>query len=261
MWASVLLHELGLANFEVPFCSRFGDYTLEELAQVKYEELLEIGLSKVQCHLFFQKVAEYVADRGNLPALSAAGAIEDGVIKVSEGQESDLERSMARYTSPEGDDADAASAHRMLKDVDPALVAEASSSWPPGLRQAALRQLMPPPLRSPAREGASLPARSSRKRARSSHLSNHAAFGSEALSTAGSASGSSSSSLHLEIRVKKRRLGPRTERSHSTGLRSIGPGHCHRSPRSIIGDTTDAERDRVLADEEVQCQEADSHSL
>merc|ERR1711959_160679 len=73
---------------------------------------------------------------------------------------------------------------------------------------------MPPPQGSSAYDTLSfapsltpsIPPRSSRKRAHSSHLSTAVAHGSEQHSTVGSASGSSSSSLHMDIPIKKRRV-------------------------------------------------------
>mmetsp|Transcript_52445 Transcript_52445/g.147189 ORF Transcript_52445/g.147189 Transcript_52445/m.147189 type:complete len:270 (+) Transcript_52445:145-954(+) len=269
MWASALLAELGLVEFEAQVCCKYGTFTLEQLAQVKYEDLLEIGLSKVQCHLFLQKVADCVADSGHIPGLT--GNLEDGVIKICDAHESDVEREGRRMRGHchegDGEATDAESAHRMLKDVDPRLMAQASGELPPGLRRAALRSLMPPP-RSPALDAASLQVRTSRKRAHSSHLSNHAAWGSEALSTVGSPSRSSSSSLHLDIRVKKRRVDGRFrsvtrdshQSPHSIGPCSVGARRRLRSPTNscVAAEATDVDHEHG---EEAHFHETDSHSL
>lgn len=52
-----LLAELRLLDFEPRFCE-LGAASLEELATLRYEDLLGIGLSKVQVHLFLEWVAQ-----------------------------------------------------------------------------------------------------------------------------------------------------------------------------------------------------------
>ncbi|CAK0808634.1 unnamed protein product [Prorocentrum cordatum] len=78
-----MLAELGLEDFEGSFC-RLGVESIEQLAEVRYEEMLELGLSKVQCHLVFAKVSEATADgEPDLPDGDlAAFGLPDGALRV-----------------------------------------------------------------------------------------------------------------------------------------------------------------------------------
>lgn len=218
MAAGLLLAELGLEAFEPAFC-RLGAASLEQLAEVRYEELLEIGLSKVQCCLFLERVSSY---RG-----ATAGGEASMCLRVTEVRDEALANSLAeRSNSAEelelgaafGDlhaaraaasSAAGAGGRYAADESHEGAFASAPLRRPGAMRRTALQTLMPPPNGGPVTEGAlSTAARSSRKRPHSSHLSTGAARGSEIISTAGSASGSSSSShmCHPDMRRKQRRV-------------------------------------------------------
>lgn len=218
-----LLAELGLQAFEAEFRARWGADLRGQLAHVRYADLLQLGMSKVQCHLFLQKVSSLSPGLRSMG--DGAADIDFEVVDIDDpALASQLADNALRADPGERGAADAA-----LDDAAAALLAQASQpasdcqgprSCSPATEviAAELRQLMPPPQGSPApdalscpasaapSQAASAPPRSSRKRAHSSHLSTAVAHGSEQHSTVGSASGSSSSSLHMDIRVKKRRV-------------------------------------------------------
>jgi hypothetical protein len=201
MAAGKFLAELHLEEFEPAF-GKLGAETLQELAQVRYEELLEMGLSKVQCCLFLEKIS-------SLAGVDGSGIAEEhSALRVTEVRDEALANDLAESAARAGEE------QALGITLRECVAAE---------RRSALRQLMPPPaagiafdedaslggaLRECFAAARSTAARSSRKRPHSSHLSTGAARGSEFVSTAGSASGSSSSSYHpdADVRVKKRRV-------------------------------------------------------
>mmetsp|Transcript_75549 Transcript_75549/g.245656 ORF Transcript_75549/g.245656 Transcript_75549/m.245656 type:complete len:273 (+) Transcript_75549:81-899(+) len=188
---SQLLVELGMEEFEPAICCRLGADSAERIRSVRYEELLEMGLSKVQCHLFLQKVSSLVGPNGIDP---------DRIISVGGGTLADFSRGLEAMNQ--------SSAHCGRQGGREHGAMQEEEGEDDEDRLALQRMLMPPPRSTSPFPGEA--AGLSRKRAHSSHWSTAGATadlrGSERqLSTAGSASGSSSSSLHLEIRVKKRR--------------------------------------------------------
>lgn len=221
-----LLEELGLEAFESEFCCRVGGDAVQRLASVRYEDLLEIGLSKVQCHLFLQKVSSLLA-----PAVDA-----DRIIDVGSAASCELQRNNSE---------DSCSADwQLLRSRTPPLKEDRSEgpAVPPlsaamlqrgGLQR---RRLMPPPS-TPGLDSAAQRCYA-RKRPRSSHLSTAGAtvdpLASEQLSTAGSASGSSSSCLHQDVRVTKRRR--LLTWSHSGRRRGSGPPSSRGHGMSSVGD-------------------------
>lgn len=204
--AAEVLVELCLENFEPAF-SRLGIGSLEQLAQVRYEELLEMGLSKVQCHLFIAKVSS-LAGAGAAAAGSGEGAVlGTRILSVVDVRDTALAEELANHAQAE-EQRGTPSVFDDTSDMGMGQPAHASQRQSTHVRRAALRQHMPPPvfIGSPAPE-----APHGRKRAHSSHLSTAAARGgsshrSTAERACSSASGSSSSSLHQEVRVKKRRV-------------------------------------------------------
>jgi len=80
-----LLEELRLEELEHDFYS-LGVQSVEDLASVRYEELLELGLSKVQCHLFFAKVHSLtpasILESGRSTSASDAGMPLDGPVTL-----------------------------------------------------------------------------------------------------------------------------------------------------------------------------------
>eukprot|EP00928_Gymnodinium_smaydae_P093152 TRINITY_DN7717_c0_g3_i1.p2 TRINITY_DN7717_c0_g3~~TRINITY_DN7717_c0_g3_i1.p2 ORF type:complete len:315 (+),score=80.18 TRINITY_DN7717_c0_g3_i1:58-1002(+) len=211
--AEQVLADLCLDDFE-PALRRMGVGSAPQLAEVRYEELLEIGLSKVQCHLFLAKVSSLVAAGrscgrqggecdaaaashaggcGRVPAESCSQSGDD-VPRITEVEDAALAEELAAAHAAQAGRDGTVDDDLLLSGALGAVARQRSQA-----RRAALRQLMPPPLFDET-------ARSSRKRAHSSHLSTGAARGSELVSTAGSASGSSSSSLHQDVCVKKRRV-------------------------------------------------------
>lgn len=250
MSASLLLAELGLEAFEPALACRLGPEPLQQLALVRYEELLEMGLSKVQCHLFLEKVSSLAAPLGRALIGGPGDSGNTGSFEITDVLDADLAEDVAdRVARAEGDGGGVHRAHEVLEDVGASLFGAPAALLPPPspARRAALRQRqqpalspldMPPPATSssPVLEAHGSVVLCSRKRPHSSHLSNAAARGSEQLSTAGSASGSSSSSLHLEtLRVKRRRvrdgrqrsMEPSYSRSHRSG--GLASGRSHRS--------------------------------
>mmetsp|Transcript_28058 Transcript_28058/g.63551 ORF Transcript_28058/g.63551 Transcript_28058/m.63551 type:complete len:250 (+) Transcript_28058:45-794(+) len=246
MAAGQVLAELCLSDFEPAF-GRLGVESLEQLAQVRYEELLEMGLSKVQCHLFIAKVSSLAAPSGSA---SLSDEVE-GALRVVDVQDMALAEQLANCV--EQDEG------LGILDVSDSMLPEYAVHQRQGHgRRAALRQQMPPPIMSSPAPEAPL----SRKRAHSSHLSTAAARGgSSHISTAerrtgSSASGSSSSSLHQDVRVKKRRVFERHFLRCDDAPRSRGPAPSCRSGSAQrgfledrgVGDEADRER---RADEEM----------
>lgn len=219
-----LLAELGLEEFEAAICCRLGATPLEEIGSLRYEELLEMGLSKVQCHLFLTKASAFAKPDSTAASLAAAVVDADGFLHFAEASDGEA-AAQAAAAAEAAESGDADGEHG---DGGKGWPPPPSDDWASQVRAVALRQLMPPPLGigSPAPGAAHS---SSRKRARSYNPSSAAARGSEHehLSTAGSASGdSSSSSLHMEIPVKKRRVLDRRQRSGG----DRGPPSTHFSP-------------------------------
>jgi len=196
---SQLLAELCLEDFEPAFC-RLGIESAERLKLVRYEELLEMGLSKVQCHLFLEKVSTLAANAGGEPMACEPRGDSD-ILTVLDVRDPQLAEDLARQAACDADypDDDGCSTYAYQ---------DASICSPPTqrrvlhARRAGLRSLMPPPNISLAPE--MLDAPRSCKRQHSSHRSTAAARGSERRTASSASSGSSS--LLAEGRFKRRRM-------------------------------------------------------
>ncbi|CAE8683630.1 unnamed protein product, partial [Polarella glacialis] len=175
---SELLVELHLQDFEKAFRRKSGLECVGDLAFLRYEELLEIGLSKVQCHLFFAKVSEQA------PSMRCIRVeeVKDDLIPTKQDQLTWGSWEARQKVSQEG----SGRAGRSCPPGSPA-----SSAFP--------AQLMPPPIGLGGAEA------SSRKRAHSSHLSTGAHRGSERPTGSSVSAGSSSSSLG-QARKRRRHL-------------------------------------------------------
>jgi len=255
--SSQVLAELGLQDFEAEFL-RLGIETLCQLAQVRYADLLQMGLSKVHCHLLLQKVSSLAGANLGLQDIernalegdredimegasmgSTGGALEvvdiddpvlaqqlaDNAICAETGERGAADAALdetaaALLSTHAAAQASSYDEHVPSRSVSPAQEALAAVLHPP----------MPPPQGSSAYDALSfapsltpsIPPRSSRKRAHSSHLSTAVAHGSEQHSTVGSASGSSSSSLHMDIPIKKRRLADWSRTGYFSGSLNDG---------------------------------------
>merc|ERR1719414_1130268 len=189
---------------------------MEQLALVRYEELLEMGLSKVQCHLVFAKVSTAGADGELVEATEAAGLAE-GTLRVVDVRDAAMAEELAgRAAMGPLDSMGGALPSNFYgsRRQSPAQARRAHSALQ--RPRATSYRLMPPPLSSPAPEAPSTTYRS-HKRPRSSHLSTAAARGgSSHISTADglaesrgaeSQGGSSSSSRRPPdtLRARKRR--------------------------------------------------------
>lgn len=218
---SQLLAELQLEDFEAGF-RRLGAQTVEDLALVRYEELLEMGLSKVQCHLFFAKVSSFAVSANRPWVVEEALEGADGVLRTPGGQEIVLSGQGERQ-SPDSRDQDAVDGD-LLELGERGLLDASEYEVPHGREgKSLLRRLMPPPMGSPP-----VDVYSSRKRAHSSHLSTAAARGSERpTGSSVSATDSSSSSPVVDVRPRKRARAdrrPRLDGEHVLDERLL---HCH----------------------------------
>lgn len=176
-----LLSELHLECFEMAFQQR-ELRSIKDLALIRFEELLELGLSMVQCHLFLAKISEILPpENGTLRVQEIKGTVEEEILRAFMQEGTSLE--------PSRDD------HGESGDFRP--------------------ETMPPPPSTPLSEVC-------RKRAHSSHYSTGAARGSERPTSSVSATDSSSSLHLEDIRVRKRRRRYRddTAESHTERRRS-----------------------------------------
>lgn len=203
-----LLAELRLEEFEPAF-RELGVDTLEGLASTRYEALLEMGLSKVQCHLLLEKAACWL-DGG---AGGGSGGQEEAGAAAAEEEVSEFDEIVrdALLTSDEAVVCVAGLSPLASGETDDAMETGGALPWDTWEHRArrlkaALQMQSDAPMLPPA--SCSLAAAEAlrlRKRPHSSHLSTVAARGSER-PTGSSASCSSSSSLHMDISVKKRRV-------------------------------------------------------
>eukprot|EP00913_Durusdinium_trenchii_P009822 g9222.t1 len=60
-----------------------SDVAWQDLASVRFEELLELGLSMVQCHLFLAKISEMVPpENGTLRVQEIKGTAEEEMLRA-----------------------------------------------------------------------------------------------------------------------------------------------------------------------------------
>lgn len=215
--ARELLVELSLEEFELAFCGLRVE-SVNDLTSMRYEELLEMGLSKVQCHLFFAKVSALAQDSLASADLSGMSPLDGMEGEDLRGAMDAQDAKMASASCGSSCDPDGAGA-------GPGSGAAATAAWDvrsPGQAQQggavarrkpvrlASRMMMPPPsatqLASPG-----LDPQRSLKRPLSCHLSTRGARGSErATCTSVSARSDVSSCSFVDSvrRAKRRRLGP-----------------------------------------------------
>eukprot|EP00930_Biecheleria_cincta_P004144 TRINITY_DN105027_c0_g1_i1.p1 TRINITY_DN105027_c0_g1~~TRINITY_DN105027_c0_g1_i1.p1 ORF type:complete len:226 (-),score=40.29 TRINITY_DN105027_c0_g1_i1:48-725(-) len=164
-----ILSELHLEKFALSF-QRLGVISLEDLASMRCEELLGMGMSMVQCHLFLSKVSEALPSPGGFSVQEVEVARDDVLRALSAGDGSD-EKALQCILQP----------------------GRRRRRQPAHLQDDYSPQHMPPPSEAACR-----------KRAHSSHLSTGPAVGSERPTGSSASATDSEASEEVDLRVRKR---------------------------------------------------------
>jgi len=222
-----LLRQLGFEQFESAICCRLGSDSADALRDIRYEDLLEMGLSKVQCHLFQQKVSGLLGPQ----VASSSSSSFNGASAAAEELE-------------------------MMGDLDgDHFAGELGERAGSERRQEQWRPRGMPPLPfEPSLILNGFSMQTKRPRGSSGIPTEADHYTSEQLSTVGSASGGSTSSSHQEPRLpKRRRIGAwrgderrRSSRGNASSCYSLGPagwasstGETQLAPPEVLPESQD----------------------